>query len=132
VRGDGEDHCENLLSSFRDLLARSETCRDGSQTEVPFLNCDVRFPPDSDQTADIEQGRGRAKNAKDAFAAACKPKFSAAKQEGYRARPACNGGGQSNSSNCGKASTGHLGSFPLQAVPLCACEARIAIVIRRN
>jgi hypothetical protein len=68
----------------------------------------------------------------DAFAAACKPKFSAAKQEGYRARPACNGGGQSNSSNCGKASTGHLGSFPLQAVPLCACEARIAIVIRRN
>ena len=61
MRGDGEDHCENLLSSFRDLLARSETCRDGSQTEVPFLNCDVRFPPDSDQTADIEQGRGRAK-----------------------------------------------------------------------
>src|SRR4029077_1063376 len=40
-----------------------------------------------------------AKNAEDAFAAACKPKFSAAKQEGYRARPACNGGGHSNSSN---------------------------------
>jgi hypothetical protein len=32
----------------------------GSQTEVPFLNCDVRFTPDSDQTADIEQGRRRA------------------------------------------------------------------------
>jgi hypothetical protein len=29
---------------------------------VPFLNCDVRFTPDSDQTADIEQGRGRANN----------------------------------------------------------------------
>jgi hypothetical protein len=30
---------------------------DGSQTEVPFLICDVCFTPDSDQTADIEQGR---------------------------------------------------------------------------
>jgi hypothetical protein len=37
---------------------KKPACRDGSQTEVPFSNYDVRSTPDSDQTADIEQGRG--------------------------------------------------------------------------
>jgi hypothetical protein len=37
--------------------AQNHNCSARPQTEVSFLNYDVRFTPDSDQTADIERGR---------------------------------------------------------------------------